>query len=148
MAERCASATSARRPRRRWSDACLIAGGNTFFLLAHAGPLDAALRRRAQSGPLTVVGESAGALIFGTHIGHIAPMDAPGATPDLPPDGPALGWIPWRVLPHLERQGRFGAIAAAILTQDAAPETLLPIAEDTVRIFRGPEQDPERGRAP
>lgn len=130
------------------ADVCLIAGGNTFSLLAHAGPLDAALRRRAESGPLTVVGESAGALIFGTHIGHIAPMDAPGAAPDLPSDAPALGWIPWRVLPHLERQGRFGAIAAAILAQDASPDTLLPIAEDDVRIFRGAEEDPARRRAP
>ena len=141
--------TAATLERRLASaDVCLIAGGNTFFLLAHAGPLDGVLRRRAEAGPLTVVGESAGALIFRTRIGHIAPMDDPGAAPDMPADAPGLGWIPWRVLPHLGSQDRFGPIASAILAQDPAPDTLLPIAEGEVRIFRGPESGRQSGRAP
>lgn len=93
------------RDRLEELDLLWVLGGNTF-VLARAMALSG-FRRAAegliQAGQLVYAGYSAAACVTGPDLSGMELMDDPssvgaGHPPDAPAD--ALGWVPWRIVPH------------------------------------------------
>lgn len=101
-------------------DVVHLCGGNTFALLAamQTAQFKNALEWHAESAPITLVGESAGAVVMGSDIAHIAPLDDPEAAPHL--QGTAgLEIVPDLLVPHYKAQAwGFGARIDAWLDED------------------------------
>jgi len=114
---------------------CVLLGGNTFYLLEALENIgfDKIIRNRALFSPLPfhVIGESAGAVVMGTSIAHVASMDDPRAAGR--PVDQGLGWVASRVLPHrgCVHYG-FGEAVERIIATDEDPDNLLVIDEDRV----------------
>lgn len=85
------------------SDIVWICGGNTFVLLDAMNRVNfkAALEKRGEERPLTCVGESAGAIIFGRGIEHVGTLDDPTQAPNLE-SFESLKWIDFDLVPHWE----------------------------------------------
>lgn len=119
------------------TDLCFIAGGNTYYLMHHANRsgLDAALRNRAKRRDnFAIAGESAGAIIFGTTIGHIGTMDDPTVVPTPNPD--AFGWCDSRILPHRNCPfWGYGEQVDALIAADKDPDGLAIIDETELLIL-------------
>lgn len=113
------------------ADACLLLGGNTFVLMEAlvASGFGAAIARRAASRPFTIIGESAGTVVMGRSIAHVAEMDDPSAARRRHEEG--LGWIDARVLPHRGcPHWGFGEAVERIIEADADPASLLVLDEN------------------
>jgi len=102
-----------------------LCGGNTFALLhaLYTSGFAGAVRRMGRTQPRTVVGESAGAIVLGADIAHIAPLDDPSVAPSLATTQ-ALGWVPDLIVPHYKAEAwGFGARIDAWLAKDPAAAT-------------------------
>ena len=105
--------------RRRLDELDLlwVLGGNTF-VLARAMALSgfrAAAEGPLSEGRLVYAGYSAAACVTGPDLSGMELMDDPSATgAGHPPDAPAeaLGWVPWRIVPHW--QSGYGASSEAV----------------------------------
>lgn len=95
-----------------------LSGGNPFRLLRAAREcgLEDALIRRSGRGTLRLMAGSAGAMILAEDVSHAAIL-----APDLGlSDKSGFGWIPGRVMPHIDKTGhRADVIREAVR---AAPE--------------------------
>ena len=82
------------------TDAVHLAGGNTYALLASIQRTDFArlLTTRGAEHDLTVIGESAGAVVLGADIAHVGALDDPSVAPGISTTG--LGWCPDLLVPH------------------------------------------------
>lgn len=86
-------------------DVVWVLGGNTF-VLARAMLLSGFHRvgtSAVRAGRLVYAGYSAGACVTGPDLDGIHLMDEPDVIPaSYPADAPpqALGWLPWRIVPH------------------------------------------------
>lgn len=113
------------------SDGCVLLGGNTFVLmeaLAQIGYADV-IAARARADDFQVIGESAGAVVMGSSIAHVADMDDPSAAGTRHDAG--LGWIDARVLPHRGcPHWGFGEAVDRIIAADSDPGSLLVLDED------------------
>lgn len=122
--------------RLKAADGCVLLGGNTFALMAALSEIafDNAMTLRASKGAFPLVGESAGAVVMGQTICHVASMDDPSAAPEWVSEG--LGWIDARILPHrgCELYG-FGEKVEEIISADPHPETLMILGENELRSF-------------
>lgn len=108
----------------------VLMGGNTFTLMEALEDVgfDKVIRSRSEKGPFHVVGESAGAVVMGRDITHVADMDDPMAANRAVEAG--LGWIDARVLPHRNCPDYgFGEAVERLLQSDANPEDFLVIDE-------------------
>ena len=108
----------------------VLMGGNTFTLMESLDDIgfDEIGRARAEKGPFHVVGESAGAVVMGTQITHVASIDDPMAASRVVEAG--LGWIDARVLPHRNcPHYGFGEAVEGLLQSDVNPEDFLVIDE-------------------
>lgn len=108
----------------------VLMGGNTFTLMEALDDIgfDDIVRARAEKGPFHVVGESAGAVVMGSRITHVASIDDPMAASRVVETG--LGWIDARVLPHRNCPDYgFGEAVERLLQSDANPEDFLVIDE-------------------
>jgi len=122
--------------RVRKADACILLGGNAFVLMHAliATGFAADLVDRAAKNPFTIIGESAGALVFGTRIDHAASMDDPAAAPQIINRG--LGWLEKPVLPHRGcLHWGYGAAVEEIIAKGGGPEQFLVIQEDGMASF-------------
>ena len=90
-------------------------GGNTFGLLhdmKRTGLLDA---MQNEASPKTYIGESAGAIVFGHDIAHIAALDEPSVAPGLR-DTSGMKWLTGDIVPHYKSpEWGFGAKIDAAL---------------------------------
>jgi peptidase E len=84
-----------------WASFIWIKGGNTFYLLEaiQKTKFNEALKARTLHAPLVIVGESAGALVFGKDIAHAAFCDDPSQAPALA-STQAMNWIDDLLVPH------------------------------------------------
>jgi len=108
----------------------VLMGGNTFTLMEALDDIgfDEIVRARAEKGPFHVIGESAGAVVMGSRITHVASMDDPLAANRVVEAG--LGWIDARVLPHRNCPDYgFGEAVERLLQSDDNPEDFLVIDE-------------------
>lgn len=121
------------------TDIVHLCGGNTFALLAalQRSQFAQAIEARAAHRPIAVVGESAGAIVFGTDIAHIAPLDDPSVAPHIPTTG--LGWIDARLVPHYKAESwGFGTKIDAWLATDPQAHTYT-LLRDTQALVRTPQ---------
>lgn len=112
----------------------VLMGGNTFSLMEAIEDIgfDAAVRRRGAAGDFHVVGESAGAVVMGRTITHVAQMDDPTAASRRIETG--LGWVDARVLPHRNCPDYgFGEAVEQVLASDPDPQDFLVIDEHELR---------------
>jgi dipeptidase E len=86
-------------------DLVFAVGGNTFVLaraMTEAG-FGAAIRQQLDENRIVYGGYSAGACVVGPDLDGCHLIDEPdavadGYSPDVRPE--ALGWVPWRIVPH------------------------------------------------
>lgn len=82
-----------------------VVGGNAFILaraMMQSGFSEAA-RDLVEEGRLVYAGYSAGACVLAPDLEGVRLMDEPDVVPtDYPPtaEPAALGWVPWRIVPH------------------------------------------------
>lgn len=118
-------------------DILYLAGGNTFFLLdaIRKTGLDTMIANR---DTLTLVGESAGALVLGRDIGHVAPLDNPDVAPDLV-STQGLGLVDVLAVPHYKGEDwGFGeAIDAWLATDDNRDNYTLIHEEGAMVVTNG-----------
>ena len=111
-------------------DGCVLMGGNTFALMHAISQVDFenAVFDRCTHQNFIVIGESAGAVVMGRSIDHVASMDDPSIAPPTVSKG--LQWHQKRVLPH---RGcilyGFGPKVEELITNDPDPDDLLIIHE-------------------
>lgn len=118
------------------TDVLHLCGGNTFALLAamQACSFHNALLWHAQRRGVTVVGESAGAVVLGEDIAHIAPLDEPSAAPHLR-GTTGLGFVPDLLVPHYKAEAwGFGDRIDTWLDQDPQ-STAYTLLRDNEAIF-------------
>jgi dipeptidase E len=129
------------------SDVVWLCGGNTFVLLDAMNQTNFgdALEKRGERRPLTCVGESAGAIIFGRSIAHVSSLDDPTQAPNLT-NFDALNWIDFDLVPHWEetKYGLGEAIKSWITTVNPKDffilhETAHIKARSDDMALRGPE---------
>lgn len=108
----------------------VLMGGNTFCLMGAIEDIgfDAAIRQRGAAGKFHVVGESAGAVVMGRTVKHVAQMDDPTAAGRRIEAG--LDWVDTRVLPHRNCPDYgFGEAVERLLASDPDPQDFLVIDE-------------------
>jgi dipeptidase E len=86
-------------------DLLWVTGGNTFVLTRamDASSFAAAARPLVDDGSLVYAGYSAGVCAITPDLVGIHLMDEPDVVPDGYPETAeplALGWVPWRIVPH------------------------------------------------
>lgn len=126
-------------------DGVYVAGGETFDLLhcLRASGAYELLQDKVRAG-LTYIGTSAGSVVTGPTIEHIAPMDNPDKAPDLH-DYTGLGFIDCCIVPHAsgtipaypvsiieEIQAKFGATHPLQLLNDG--QALL-VEDDSITLI-------------
>jgi dipeptidase E len=98
-------ATDALRERLLAYDLVFAVGGNTFVLaraMTESG-FGAAIREQLDADSIVYGGYSAGACVVGPDLDGCHLIDEPdavaeGYSADVRPE--ALGWVPWRIVPH------------------------------------------------
>lgn len=116
-----------------YTDIVHFAGGNTFFLLnaIRKTRLD---NKLANYPDMIYVGESAGAIILGKDIAHVAAIDDPSAAPTLA-STKALGLCDDLVVPHYKGEDwGFGDAIDAWLEKDENRDDYTLIHEDGVLV--------------
>jgi len=114
----------------RGSDVVYLAGGNTFYFLAHlrrSGLFDELARYAARGGVLA--GLSAGALILTPHIGLAGypEFDRDANDVGLGPRGRrGLGLVPFEFFPHFRRSERYRRVLVAYSSRARGPVYACP----------------------
>jgi dipeptidase E len=121
--------SDALRTRLADYDLVFAVGGNTFVLaraMTEAG-FDAAIREQLDGNRIVYGGYSAGACVVGPDLDGCHLIDEPdavaeGYSPDVLPQ--ALGWVPWRIVPHWRsehEESPLAELAAAHLLEAGLP---------------------------
>lgn len=96
----------------RAADIIYVAGGNTFYLLHHMNECGfKGLLTSAWAAAKTYIGSSAGSIVMGPDIAHVATMDDPAVAPELKATT-GLGLIDFLFLPHVNSPMKNMAAAA------------------------------------
>jgi dipeptidase E len=117
------------RARLASCDLVFAVGGNTFVLaraMTEAG-FRAAIREQLVENRIVYGGYSAGACVVGPDLDGCHLIDEPdavadGYSPDVRPE--ALGWVPWRIVPHWRsehEESQLAELAVAHLLEAGLP---------------------------
>ena len=117
------------RARLASYDLVFAVGGNTFVLaraMTESG-FEAAIREQLDENRIVYGGYSAGACVVGPDLDGCHLIDQPDAVPEGYADGVqprALGWVPWRIVPHFKsehEESPLAELAVAHLLTAALP---------------------------
>ena len=125
-------------------DAVYMPGGNPFRLLAAArksGLRDALLRVSVRPDGVCVLAASAGAMVLGTDLNHIRGLVPEAGLRDLT----GFGWVPSRVMPHMDKRGPFYDVCRERVKTGVGPWVLLnecDFLEESPVLVRDPLETP------
>ncbi|MFG6080429.1 Type 1 glutamine amidotransferase-like domain-containing protein [Paracoccus litorisediminis] len=112
-------------------DVIHFTGGDPFRLLrgCRAAGFRPAMEARDQIRPLSIVGSSAGAMVFGDSVDHARIYCSPQGLPNT--DG--FGWLPGQIMPHFDKPGRYGEGIRRHVMDNPGDWTL--ITEEGCKVF-------------
>lgn len=133
------------RDRLDQVDLVWVSGGNTFVLARamEVSGFAAAAAPGVQAGRLIYAGYSAGACVTGPDLQGIDLMDdasaVPAGYPETTTTPPALGWVPWRTVPHWRSDGGEPSATAAAEHLAAAGLKFRTLSDGDAIFFEGEE---------
>lgn len=136
---------AALRARLGEFDLVWVSGGNTFVLARamKASGFGSAAAAALESGHLVYAGYSAGACVTGPDLRGVELMDdasvVPPGYPATKTPPPALGWVPWRIVPHWRPDGGEPSATAAAEHLAAADLEFRPLSDGDAITFEREE---------